>query len=301
MVPERSVLLFGANGQVGHELRSALAPLGSVVALNRAVADFSRPDTLAPVVAAHRAAIVVIAAAYTAVDRAESEPDLAHRVNAAAPGVIAAAAELQGACVVYYSTDYVFDGAKSSPYVESDAPAPLSVYGRTKLAGELAVAAACRRHLILRTSWVVGAHGANFLKTMLRVASERPSLRVLDDQFGAPTSAELIAQTTTAILRGIRDAAPDDARWGTYHLTAAGAVSWNGYARHVLTRARAIGIATQAGPDDVVAIDTAGYPTPARRPANSRLNTARLRTTFGIDLPEWTVGVDRVLDQLHAA
>jgi len=298
MAVDRNILLLGASGQVGCELAIALAPLGRVTALDRGAADLSRPDTLPAIVAAHHADTVVIAAAYTAVDRAESEPQLARTVNAVAPGVIAAAAAAQGASVVYYSTDYVFDGTKADAYDESDPTLPLSVYGATKLEGERAVASAAPRHLIFRTSWVFSAHGVNFVKTVLRLAAQQASLRIVADQTGAPTSAALVAQTTASVLAQMTGAAADDPRWGTYHLTAAGSVTWNAYARYVLTHAHGAGAPLRAGPADVEAITTAQYPVAARRPANSRLNTKRIVTTFGVTLPDWTVGVDAVLTQL---
>jgi dTDP-4-dehydrorhamnose reductase len=301
MAADRRILLFGANGQVGHELIRSLSTLGPVSALDRSAADFSRPSSLSPIVDAHRPAIVVIAAAYTAVDKAESEPDLARTVNAEAPGVIAAAAARHGATVVHYSTDYVFDGTKNTPYVEDDATGPTSVYGTTKLAGERAVTEASPQALIFRTSWVYAVRGGNFIKTVLRLARERPALRIVADQVGAPTSASLIADTTADVLARLRDAAPEDPRWGTYHLAPAGEVSWHAYARHIVVRAQALGIPLQAGPDAVEPITTAEYPTPARRPANSRLNTGRIRATFGVHLPDWTVGVNSVLDQMRGA
>jgi dTDP-4-dehydrorhamnose reductase len=301
MAADRSILLFGSNGQVGHELVGALTPLGKVTALDRSAADFSRPDSLAAIVDARRPAVVAIAAAYTAVDKAEGEPDIAHAINAIAPGAIALAAAKLGAIVVHYSTDYVFAGTGTTPYSEGDATGPLSTYGRTKLEGERAVIANCPRSLVFRTSWVHAARGANFIKTVLRLAGERPSLRIVSDQVGAPTSAELIAATTAAVLTKMLDAKAGDPRWGVYHLTASGEVSWHGYAKHIVTCARSLGIPLQAGPDAVQAITTAEFPTPARRPANSRLNTSRIRATFGVDLPDWTVGVDRVLEQIRTA
>ena len=294
------ILLFGANGQVGHELRLTLVRLGQVLGLQRAGADLSAPQSLRAIVRQHRPQVIVNAAADTAVDRAEGEPELAQTINAVAPGVLAEEAQAVGACLVHYSTDYVFDGRKSTPYDESDVPNPLSVYGRSKLSGERAVAEACARHLILRTSWVVGAHGANFVKTILRLAAERDSLRVVADQHGAPTSAALIADVTARALQTLVQASERDARWGLYHLAAGGETSWHGYARYAIGRARELGMTLKATPDAVAPIPTAEYPTPAKRPMNSRLCTARLRAAFSVELPDWRQGVDQVLEQLRA-
>jgi dTDP-4-dehydrorhamnose reductase len=294
------LLVLGAGGQVGHELTRALRGLGAVIALDRTGADLAIPESLRAVVRHHRPSVIVNAAAYTAVDRAESEPDLAQTVNAMSPGVLAEEAEALGACLVQYSTDYVFDGAKHAPYDERDAPNPLSVYGRSKLAGEAAAARKCRRLLILRTGWVMGGHGSNFLKTVLRLAADQESLRVVADQFGAPTSATLIAEVTALVLRAMSSARAGDPRWGVYHLTADGETTWHEYARHVIGRARQLGIPLRATPDSVTAITTAEYPTPARRPANSRLSSDRLRATFGVELPDWRRGVDEVLARVVA-
>jgi dTDP-4-dehydrorhamnose reductase len=296
----RRILVLGAHGQVGHELPRALSALGQVDALDRSGADLAAPESLRMVVRQRLPDIIVNAAAYTAVDRAESEPDLANTVNALSPQVLAEEAQAGGACLVHYSTDYVFDGRKGSAYDETDAPHPLSTYGRSKLAGERAVADACTRHLILRTSWVFGAHGANFLKTILRLGAERDSLSVVADQFGAPTGAALIADVTAGALHALAHASEHDARWGLYHLAASGYTSWHGYAQHVIGRARELGMSLRATPETINAISTAEYPTAATRPANSRLCTARLRAAFALELPDWTGGVDQVLDQLRA-
>ena len=291
------ILLLGANGQVGNELRHTLPALGSVVALDVPDIDFSRPESLRDVVRAHRPRIIVNAAAYTAVDKAESDSELAFTINAVAPGVLAEEAEALDACLVHYSTDYVFDGRKPSPYVETDATGPLSVYGRSKLEGERAVQA-CEKHLTLRTSWVIGAHGQNFIKTMLRLAGERDALRVVADQVGAPTSAALLADVTAKALSHMAERPANDSRWGLYHLTAAGETSWHGLARHVIARAGAMGLPLKTKPEAVLLITTAEYPTPATRPANSRLDTSKLRSAFAVTLPDWTVGVNAVLDRL---
>jgi dTDP-4-dehydrorhamnose reductase len=297
---EPSILLLGANGQVGYELSRALGARDGFVALDRAGADLSRPESLRAVVLHCRPKVIINAAAYTAVDQAESEPDLARDVNAVAPGVLAKAAEEIGACIVHYSTDYVFDGRKGGAYVETDSTNPLSVYGRTKLAGEDAVRKLASRHLVFRTSWLLGVHGRNFLKTILRLAAERETLNVVADQYGAPTSAELVADVTARVLQSMLSASKDDRRWGVYHLAAAGKTSWHGCARYVVQRARELGISLKATPEAVVPISTVDYPAHAARPANSRLNTEKLRAEFGIKLPDWKRDVDRILHQLNS-
>ncbi|ATE60011.1 dTDP-4-dehydrorhamnose reductase [Thauera sinica] len=292
------ILLLGSNGQVGWELQRSLAPLGEVVALDRSGApglcgDLSRMDELAAGVRRLAPDVIVNAAAYTAVDKAESEPELAHAINAGAVGRLAAEAAALGAWLVHYSTDYVFDGSGGQPWREDAATAPLSVYGRTKLAGEEAIRASGCRHLILRTSWVYAARGGNFARTMLRLATERERLTVIADQTGAPTGADLIADVSAHALRSaMRDANLS----GTYHLAAAGETSWHGYARFVIEEARALGIALKA--TDIAAIPTSDYPTPARRPLNSRLDTTRLRQRFGLALPDWRPGVRRMLREV---
>lgn len=297
-VREQRILVLGVTGQVGHELLRALAGSGCVTGLDRAGADLSVPDSLRAAVRRHRPDVIVNAAAYTAVDRAEREADVAYAINGVAPGILAEEARALGACFVHYSTDYVFDGRKEAPYEEQDTPGPLSTYGRSKLAGERAVVRAGGRYLVLRASWVVGAHGTNFLKTMLRLAADRDSLRVVADQHGAPTSAALIADVTARALQSMANATEGDARWGLYHLAAAGETTWHAYARHVISRARDLGMALRATPDAVAPITTAEYPSPAARPANSRLNTTKLRTTFAVELADWKRGVDRVLEEL---
>lgn len=296
--PVGGILILGTSGQVGRALAPALAALGPVTALGRDAADLTDAAALRRAVASVRPRAVVVAAAHTAVDRAEGEVELSELVNAIAPGVIGEAAAAVGACVVHYSTDYVFDGSGARPWRESDPTGPLSTYGRTKLAGEQALAAATRRHLILRTSWVVSPTGTNFIRTMLRLAGERAELRVVADQVGAPTAAARIAAVTATLLRAMLDAPDGDPRWGTYHLAPAGEISWHGLARHVIARARDRGAALTCAPDDVRAITTAEYPTAAVRPANSRLDTSRLRSTFGVDLPDWRVDVDAIVDSL---
>lgn len=294
---EQIVLLLGANGQVGHELQRTLPALGRVIALDFPEIDFCSEAALRDLVRRTKPGIIVNAAAYTAVDKAESEPELAHAVNADAPGILAEEAAARDATIVHYSTDYVFDGQKSSSYIETDPPNPLSVYGKTKLAGEIAVAK-CPRHLTFRTSWVISAHGNNFIKTMLRLAGERDSLRVVADQCGAPTSAALLAEATAAALLATSGAQSNDARWGLYHLVASGETTWNGLARYVIGESARLGKQLKAVPDAVAPITTAEYPTSAARPRNSRLSTAKFTEAFKITPPDWTVGVNGALQQL---
>lgn len=294
------ILLLGGNGQVGWELRRALAPLGALVAPLRndvggLAADLAQPETLRETVRQVAPDVIVNAAAYTAVDRAESEPVLANSVNAIAPGVLALEAAARGAWLVHYSTDYVFDGSGSAPWREDDITGPLNVYGASKLAGEAAIRASGCRHLILRTSWVYAMRGSNFAKTMLRLARERETLDVVDDQIGAPTGADLIADVTAHALRS---AIADAALSGTYHLTAAGATSWHGYARHLLATAAANGAKLKALHEAVRPVPSTAWPTPARRPSNSRLDTARLNSAFGLRMPPWQDGVERFVAEL---
>ena len=296
------ILLFGRGGQVGWELQRSLSVLGDLVALDFDAAqnqdglcgDFSDLTGLAETVRRVKPDVIINSAAHTAVDKAESEPDFARTLNALAPGVLAAEATKLGAWLVHYSTDYVFDGSGSQPWCEGDTTGPLSVYGRTKLEGEQLVATN-PRHLILRTSWVYATRGGNFAKTMLRLAGERESLSVINDQFGAPTSAELLADVTTHALRMAMQK-PELA--GLYHCVAAGETNWHGYAQYVLDQARSLGVILKAGPDQVAATSTASYPTPAQRPLNSRLNTQKLQTTFGLTLPHWQQGVARMLTEI---
>jgi dTDP-4-dehydrorhamnose reductase len=298
---ERAILLTGCNGQVGFELQRALAPLGRIVALDRRACDLADPDRLRrrldELFAAHRPAVIVNAAAYTAVDRAETEPELANAVNALAPGVLGEAAARAGALVVHYSTDYVFDGAASGAYREEDAPNPLNVYGRSKLAGERALAASGARRLIFRTSWVVGAHGANFAKTILRLAAERTRLDVVADQYGAPTSAALIAEVTLLALRR-RAKAPEGFPLGLYHLTAAGETNWHDYAAFILAEAQKAGIALKLTAAGLTPIPARDYPLAAARPANSRLDSSRLQRALDLRLPPWQQGVRQTLRRI---
>jgi len=294
------LLLLGCKGQVGWELQRALAPLGEVVACDfdsppEQRADFTAPESLVALIDRVRPDAIVNAAAHTAVDKAEAEPELARTINAAAPAVLAREAAARGALLVHYSTDYVFDGSGSTPRDESAPTAPLSVYGRTKLEGEQAIRASGCTHLILRTSWVYAARGGNFARTMLRLAAEREELKVIDDQVGAPTGAELLADVTAHALVRVR---AESALGGLYHCVAAGETSWHGYARHVIDAARAAGrpLAVKA----MHAIPTSAYPTPAQRPLNSRLAARKLEATFGLVMPPWQRGVDRMLAEILA-
>lgn len=266
------VLLTGRNGQVGSELEHSLGPLGEVIATDRAALDLADPDSIRRTVREARPAVIVNAAAYTGVDRAETEPDAATRINAVAPEVLAVEAKRLGALLVHFSTDYVFDGAKEAPYAEEDRPHPLNVYGKSKLEGEQAIVASGCHHLILRTSWVYSARGNNFLRTILRRAREQPELRVVNDQIGAPTSAAAIARATAAVLKHER-------REGIFHMSAAGKTSWHGFAEAIVAHA---GLATR-----IVGIRSEDYPTVARRPRNSLLDNAKLNRVFGIALEDW--------------
>ncbi|MDZ4262181.1 MAG: dTDP-4-dehydrorhamnose reductase [Pseudomonadota bacterium] len=293
------ILLLGKDGQVGWELQRALAPLGDVIACNRHEADLEQPETLRQFVRSTAPSIVVNAAAYTAVDRAESEPERATRINAESVGVLAEEVKKLGGWLVHYSTDYVFDGNKDGAYLETDTTAPQSVYGESKRAGELAIEATACKHLILRTSWVFAARGNNFAKTMLRLAKDRDELKIVCDQIGAPTSAELIADITALALHRLAYDQPLAERAsGTYHLVAGGETSWHGYAQFVIAEALRQGVSLNIVPERVLPIATAEYPLPAPRPSNSRLNTQKLRDTFGITLPAWQMHVQRVVTEI---
>ncbi|WP_337878153.1 dTDP-4-dehydrorhamnose reductase [Caldimonas sp.] len=294
------LLLLGKNGQLGWELQRALAPLGQLVALDRQgldglCGDLAQLDGLACTVRTLRPDVIVNAAAYTAVDRAESEPAQATLLNATAPAVLAREAKAMGAWLVHYSTDYVFDGSGEHPRREDEPTAPLNVYGRSKLEGERLIMHSGCRCLIFRTSWVYASRGSNFAKTMLRLASQRDRLTVVSDQVGAPTGADLIADVTAHALRTVQ-ARPELA--GLYHLVAAGQTNWFDYARHVIERARAHGQPIRVLPQAIEPVPTDAYPTPARRPLNSRLDTTRLREAFGLHLPPWQQGVDRMLAEI---
>ncbi len=290
------ILLFGKNGQVGWELQRSLAPLGRVTAVDfdstDYCGDFSNPAGVADTVRLLKPDVIVNAAAHTAVDKAESEREFAELLNATSVAAIAKEAEALGAWLVHYSTDYVFDGSGERPWVESDETAPLNVYGETKLAGEQA-AALCARHLIFRTSWVYAARGANFAKTMLRFGKERSEMSIINDQFGAPTGAELLADCTAHAIRTAQ-AKPEVA--GLYHLIASGTTTWFDYAQLVFAKARAAGV--ELAVTHVNAVPTSAFPTPAKRPHNSRLDTTKFQRTFNLRLPDWTVGVERMLTEI---
>jgi dTDP-4-dehydrorhamnose reductase len=294
------ILLVGCNGQVGWELQRSLAPLGEVVALDfdspgELKADFAQPESVRALVRQLAPDAIVNAAAHTAVDKAESEPDFARTLNATAPGVLAQEAAARGALLVHYSTDYVFDGSGSQARDETAATGPLSVYGRTKLEGEDAIRSSGCKHLILRTSWVYAARGGNFARTMLRLAAERDALTVINDQIGAPTGADLLADVTAHALRRLR---ADASLSGTYHCVAGGETSWHGYATHVIEWARSRGLPVKVAPDAIRAVPATAFPLPAPRPLNSRLDTRKLRSTFDLNLPHWQGGVERMLVEI---
>ena len=294
------ILLLGKNGQVGWELQRSLQPLGEVVALDRHSApwcgDLLQPAQLAETVRTLAPDVIVNAAAYTAVDKAESDSAAARTINADAVAVLAREALALGAWLVHYSTDYVFNGDGSQPWREDDATGPLSVYGQTKLEGEQAIARSGAKHLVFRTSWVYAARRGNFANTMLRLAQEREQLAVIDDQWGAPTGAELIADVTAQALRGAM--ASEEDLSGIYHLVAAGETTWNRYAQFVLEQAKQINPALNLRAREVRAVETAAFPTPARRPNNSRLNTEKLQQRFSLALPQWQAGVQRMLQEI---
>ena len=294
-----NILLFGKSGQVGWELQRSLSVLGTVTALDfdstEHCGDFANTAGVVDTVRTLRPDIIVNAAAHTAVDKAEGEPELARTLNATTPGAMANEAAKLGAWLVHYSTDYVFDGSGTCPWVETDTPAPLSVYGRTKLEGETLITQSGAKHLILRTSWVYAARGGNFAKTMLRLAQERERLTVIDDQWGAPTGADLLADVTAHALRHLQQR-PQDA--GLYHCVASGETNWHMYAKEVLALAAQAQPAIKLKATEVVPVPTTAFPTPATRPHNSRLNTSRLQTTFGLQLPHWRNGVARMLTEI---
>ena len=294
------ILLLGKNGQVGWELQRALSPLGEVIACSHAEADLEAPDQLRKLVRNILPAVVVNAAAYTAVDKAESDTKRAMCVNGEAVGVLAEETRRLGGWLVHYSTDYVFDGNKNGYYTETDMVAPQSVYGNSKLAGENAIQQSGCRHLIMRTSWVFAMRGGNFAKTMLRLAKDRDELKVVNDQIGVPTNADLIADVTALALNRIfNDPGFAERTKGIYHLAPAGETSWHGYAKFLIGEARRLGVSLRTIPERVLPIGTSDYPTLARRPANSRLATTKLRETFGLKLAPWELAVTRWLTQMH--
>ncbi len=299
MTSNPRILILGAKGQLGRELQRSFADAGELITLGRDTADMANPASIRAAVRAAQPDVILNAAAYTAVDRAESEPQLAMAVNAEAPAVLAEEAARSSALLVHYSTDYVFDGSKTGAWTEEDTPHPLNVYGESKLAGERAIQQVGGRHLIFRTSWVYGPHGSNFLLTMLRLGREREQLNIVDDQIGAPTSSIEIANATRAIVRGILAGVYNDAEmWaGLYHMTCAGSVSWCGFAQAIFARAGALlgGRMPQAHP-----IPSSAYPTAARRPGNSALSNEKLNAQFGVQLAPWQAALDEVLRQLQA-
>jgi dTDP-4-dehydrorhamnose reductase len=308
--PPLNILLLGKDGQLGRELQRSLAPLGKLTAWGRDTADFSKPDSLFDLVLAAKPDVIVNAAAYTAVDKAESEPELAHNINAKSPAALAQAARAldgdRGCTLIHYSTDYVFDGLGNIPWTEDATPNPQNAYGASKLAGEQAITASGCKHLIFRTSWVYAREGGNFAKTMLRLASERDALSVINDQIGAPTDAGWLADMTAgAILRQAQDerertvrTEPVEVPNGIYHAACAGEVSWHDYASYLIAKARAMGFPIQVASEAIRTVSSSAFPTPARRPLNSRLNCSKLTHSFGVTPPPWQQGIDNLLIHL---
>ena len=295
------ILLLGKNGQVGWELQRSLAPLGEVLALDRHsthyCGDLTKPEQLMQTVLAYKPDYIVNAAAHTAVDKAESELELARVLNTDAPAALAKAAAQVGAWLVHYSTDYVFDGSGSHARQEGEGAGPLSVYGQTKLDGEKAIVASGCKYLIFRTSWVYAARGGNFAKTMLRLAQDREKLTVINDQHGAPTGADLIADVTAHAMRRLLNT-QNISFSGVYHLVASGETTWHGYAKHVIAQAKAMKPDLAWKVTEIAPVPTSAFPTPAARPLNSRLCTAKLQQAFGLVLPPWQQGVDRMLAEI---
>lgn len=291
----KKILVTGKNGQVGWELQRTLAPLGQIIALDAEDMDLSDADAIRRKVREIAPHIIVNPAAHTAVDKAEAEPDLAMAINGTASGVLAEEAKKLDALLIHYSTDYVFDGTKASPYVESDSPNPQSVYGKTKLAGEQAIQAVGGKHLILRTSWVYGVHGGNFVKTILRLAKERSELRIVADQYGAPTWARLLAESTAQIMGKYAED-----KSGVYHLTSSGRTNWHEFAEAIVRLARQYDDALKDKPLTIHPIATNEYPLPAKRPANSSLSTEKIRKTFSVELPQWEKDLAECVRQLYA-
>ena len=293
------ILLFGKGGQVGWELQRSLAPLGELIALEHdsqhLCGDFTNLEGLAKTINTVKPDIIVNAAAHTAVDKAESEPELVRTINALAPGRLAQEAKKINAWLVHYSTDYVFDGTGEQPWVETDKTNPLNIYGVTKLEGEQLIQQSGCNHLIFRTSWVYGARGGNFAKTMLKLAQERENLKVINDQIGAPTGADLLADITAHAIQKARHC-PEVS--GLYHLVAGGETSWHGYASYVLDFARSAGVALKVAPGSIVPVPTSAFQTTAKRPHNSRMNTEKLKKTFDLNLPNWESGVERMLSEI---
>jgi dTDP-4-dehydrorhamnose reductase len=295
------ILLFGAKGQVGFELQRSLAGLGQIIPCQRAQLDLEDLDKLEAYIRKINPNIIINAAAYTLVDKAEENQAIAEKINARAPEVMAKAARDLNAMLVHYSTDYVFNGVHTQPYLESDLTSPLNVYGKTKLQGEDLIRKVNCRHLILRTSWVYAAHGHNFARTILNLAQSRGSLNIVGDQIGAPTSAELIADITALLLYRLQwDVAFKDFQGDTFNLTAQGSTSWYGFANYLIMHAAQFGAALKVTPDKVTAISTAQYEAPAKRPANSLLDTGKIRAQFNLELPSWQWHAERFLSQYYA-
>lgn len=295
----KKILLIGKDGQVGWELQRALIPLGEIKAVDVADCDLTDADQLRSLIRSYKPSVIVNAAAYTAVDKAESEQQVANAVNAIAPQIMAEEAAVSGALLIHYSTDYVFDGTQVGFYSEDDVTHPLSIYGATKLAGEIAIKKSGCKHLIFRTSWVFAARGANFAKTMLKLARQREELKVVGDQYGAPTSAELLADVTALCIQQKLESTSDSPD-GVYHLVANGETTWHAYAQYVIKTAIEMGQDLKCLPENIISIPASDYPVPAKRPQNSRLNTGKIRTTFGINLPDWQYHAKRMLNEILA-
>ncbi len=293
------ILVTGKNGQIGHELQRSMAPLGEVVAVDVEDGDFTDPVAIISLIERVKPGLIVNPAAYTSVDKAETEQEIAYAINALAPKFLAAQANLRHIPMIHYSTDYIFDGTKDGTYVEDDPANPQSIYGKTKWQGEKNVCAMCPQHVILRTSWVFGVHGGNFLKTILKLSQERDELKIIADQFGAPTSARFLADSTLEIAKQLLGC--DEMRKvGTYHLVSAGETTWHGYASKVVKLANQLGVKTKIKAEDIQPISTEAYPLPAPRPKNSKLSTDKIKATFGIDIPHWSIDVEEVLKQVIA-
>ncbi len=290
------ILVTGKNGQVGFELQRSLASLGKIIAVDIEDCDLTDTRAINSLIESINPDFIINSAAYTSVDKAEIEPDVVFAINATAPKTLAAQANFRHIPIIHYSTDYVFDGMKSGVYVEDDLANPQSNYGKSKWQGEKNVRAMCPKHVILRTSWVFGVHGGNFLKTILKLAQERDALKVIADQHGAPTSARLLADSTAVIVQQLLEG--ETRKFGTYNLVSGGETTWHGYAVKVVELANLLGIKTKVQAKDIEQIPTEAYPLPAPRPKNSKLNTDKIKVAFGIDIPDWSVDVEEVLKQL---
>lgn len=292
------ILLLGKDGQIGAALLPRLMALGETFAYGHATCDLSIPDQLRAVIRGVRPSLIVNAAAYTAVDKAESDEQTCHRINAVAPGILAEEAKAVGAWLIHYSTDYIFDGTKMAAYLEDDVPSPLNVYGRSKLEGDRAIADTIENYIILRVSWVYGAAGRNFARTILKLATERDELRIVADQFGAPTSAELIADVTREVIKRLTIGETESSVRGVYNLAPSGRTSWHGYALELLREAKKQGRSFRLSEHDIIPVTTDQYPTPAARPKNSVLDTQKIRKVFGVELPAWQASLEQFISQL---